>query len=85
MLVTAKLERAGKVLSDGIVFKQEYNVSQHHQSLAGTKLTVVAGPHKDFANADVYTVLLSSPTTLSDDLPFFNSEGGWEYVTISID
>ena len=84
MLVTAKLERAGRVLSDGIELKQEYAVSLHHQCLAGTELVVVSGPHKDFTDADVYVVSVSPPSD-NTDLPFFNAEGGWEYVTISVD
>jgi hypothetical protein len=85
MLVTAKLERAGRTLGDGVALGSEYSVSPQHQSLAGTKLVVVAGPHKDFPSCpDVYSVKLTAPTTLSSDLPYFNLEGGWEYVTISV-
>lgn len=85
MLVTAKLERAGRTLSDGVTLGSEYRVQPEHQSLAGTQLVVVAGPHKDFSNCpDVYSVRLTAPTELSKDLPYFNSEGGWEYVTITV-
>jgi hypothetical protein len=85
MLITAQLKKNDKLMSSEIVFKKEYNISLHHQALAGSKLLVVSGPHKDFSNADVYTVLLLNPTHKSADLPFFNADGGWEYVTISID
>ena len=88
MLVTAKLERAGRTLSDGVELGNEYSVSPQHQSLAGTQLVVVAGPHKDFSNTspDVYSVKLTAPTELSSKLPYFNSGGGgWAYVSISVE
>jgi hypothetical protein len=86
MLVTAKLERAGReLLSDGIVLKQDYTVSPHHQCIVGTNLVVESGPHKDFTDADVYVVSVHPPSDMTDHLPFFNSKGWWGYATISVE
>ena len=87
MLVTAQLKRSGKVVSDTILMKatgKTYTVSAAHQGMVGATLAIVAGPHKDYEGADVYTVELMSPPR-GASLPFFNSEGGWEYVTIDIE
>lgn len=87
MLITAQLKRRGKVVSDKIKTKHDgvtYEVSDEHKGFVGSTLAVVAGPHKDYDRADVYTVELMNPPR-DAHLPFFNSEGGWEYITISIE
>jgi hypothetical protein len=93
MLVTAKLVRDGKTVSDGILFKDTghvYTVSKEHQDFLGPELVVVAGPHTDFSiigQLDVYTVELLSPPSgpISANLPFFNSSGWWQHLTIRVD
>jgi hypothetical protein len=86
-LVTARLERSGRVVSDNIEFKRNgcnYKVADDHVGIVGPGLTVVAGPHADFPGADVYTVELLEPPPGASKLPFFNSHSGWEYVTIRV-
>jgi hypothetical protein len=87
MLVTARLLRNGFLLGDGIRYKTSnctYTVSTEHRDMVGSTLAVVAGPHKDYNDAQVFTVELLDPPK-DADLPFFNKDGGWEYVTINIE
>lgn len=86
MFVTAKLVRNGRVVSDNILFKHEYIVATDHHDLVGNKVYVIAGPHKDFDEDDVYTVELLNPP-IGCSLPFFNSKYNslWEHVKICIE
>lgn len=99
MLITANILRDGKTVSDGITFgrtgkpRHAYSVAAEDRHWAGRELTVVAGPHLDFADLgahDVYTVELSppepqTPNPIAAHLPFFNSNGWLEHVTVHVE
>jgi hypothetical protein len=82
MYISAKLSRDGKTVSDGIKFNKRFDVATEHIPMVGHEIVVVAGPHKDFDEPDVYTVKVLWPT--KHDLPFFNSKGLWDFVTINV-
>ena len=88
MYVTAELlQGGGRKLSAGVKFKPHvYAVSSEHVAFVGERLVVVAGPHKDYPDDDVYTVeLLSPPPGLKG--PFFNAEheSCWESFKIQVE
>lgn len=91
MYVTARLQKDGKTLSEGVKFKSEgyiYKVSREHESIVGPELYVIAGPHGGpFDTKDVYTVELLAPPQGADSLPYFNSsmQCCWEYVNVIVD
>jgi hypothetical protein len=87
MLVTAKLLRGGRTVSDGIQFTGKiYRVSEEHHYWVGPELAVVAGPLKEFSKLgahDVYTVELCSPPS---GPALTNLPSGWlQHITIHID
>ena len=89
MFVSACLKRNGIVLGENVQFKKNgtYTVSAEHCGIVGTTLAVIAGPHKDYSDINIFTVELLDPPENVKDLPFFNSEyiTGWEYCTIHVE
>ena len=86
MLVSAKLMISGSTVGAGTHLGDTYKVSANHVDFVGDIVQIIAGPHKDFEEPDVYTVKLLNPPTTMSDMPFFNSGNGcaWEHVTINV-
>lgn len=81
MYITARLvQNNNPITRENIKLGDEYQVLDHLQQrdIYGDKITIIAGPHDDFGNLDVFTCQVHIQTSYGSDFyPFFNAGNGY--------